>query len=67
MKKKRKTHKATVKRFKLSAKKKISHGIQGDNHLKAHKSQAQRKRKQGTSILSSSREIKKILKLMVKK
>lgn len=65
MKNKQKTHKATVKRFKLTKNKKLMHNKQGDNaHLKANKSNRQKARKKGKTSLTSSGESNKIKKLM---
>ncbi len=66
MKKKLKTHKATAKRFKVTGTGKVKYNKQGNNHLKANKSRAQKARKKSTSTLSSKKEANKILKLMVK-
>jgi ribosomal protein L35 len=65
---KKKTHKATAKRFKLTGSKKIRHLKQGNNtHLKANKNHAQKTRKKGKSFLKSRGEKSKILKLLGKK
>ncbi|MFQ5492715.1 MAG: 50S ribosomal protein L35 [Candidatus Dojkabacteria bacterium] len=67
MKNKIKTHKATAKRFKLTAKGRVRHNKQGDNaHLKAHKSRAQKKRKKGKTDLGSANQARKIKKLLGK-
>lgn len=65
MKNKKKTHKATAKRFKLTRKGKLMHNRQGDNaHLKANKTSLQKSRKKGTNQLASKSESKKIISLM---
>lgn len=63
MKNKIKTHKASSKRFKLSASGKVKHNVQGNNHLKAGKNRAQKTRKKGFKVLNSKNEIAKIIKL----
>lgn len=65
MAKKHKTHKATVKRFKKTAKGKIRHKRQGDNaHLKTRKNRSQKVRLNRKGQLSAKKEIKKITRLM---
>lgn len=65
MKNKQKTHKATVKRFKLTKKGKLMHNRQGDNaHLKANKSAQQKARQNGKRSLGSKTESKKIISLL---
>lgn len=59
-----KTHKATAKRFKKTGTGKVRHYKQGNNHLKANKSSAQKKRKSGITELGSKNQSKKILNLM---
>lgn len=67
MKTKIKTHKATKKRFKLTAKNKLMHNTQGDNaHLKTNKYRGEKTRGKGTHVLSSSGDRKRILKLLNK-
>ncbi|KXK26524.1 MAG: 50S ribosomal protein L35 [candidate division WS6 bacterium OLB20] len=59
-----KTHKASKKRFKLTATGKVMHYKQGNNHLKANKSGAQKKRRSGDTELGSKTQAKKIINLM---
>ncbi len=60
-----KTHKASVKRFKLTASGKLKHKKQMDNdHLKAHKSNRTKNRQSKSDFLGSKEQIKKIKKLM---
>jgi ribosomal protein L35 len=64
---KSKTHKASQKRFKLSASGKLMHNSQFDNsHLKANKDRGIKARKKGQHALGATGEVNKILKLMVK-
>ena len=65
MKNKKKTHKASAKRFKLTKTGKLKHNRQGDNaHLKANKTSLQKSRKKGVKFLGSKAESKKIIKLI---
>jgi large subunit ribosomal protein L35 len=64
MKNKLKTHKATVKRFKLTASGKLKHYHQGNNHLKAGKNALQKKRKRGVGFLKSKRQIRNLTSVM---
>lgn len=62
---KTKTHKATKKRFKLTAKGKLQHFHQGDNaHLKVNKSKRQLRRQEGKSALSSGHQARKLKNLL---
>ncbi|MBD3280611.1 50S ribosomal protein L35 [Candidatus Dojkabacteria bacterium] len=62
-----KTHKATAKRFKLTAKGKLVHKKQYDNdHLKAHKSNRTKRRQSKSGQISSNKQAKQIKKLMNK-
>lgn len=64
---KMKTHKATQKRFKLTAGGKLMHNSQGDNaHLKANKDRGEKARKKGHHELGITGEKLKIIKLMAK-
>jgi large subunit ribosomal protein L35 len=64
-KRKQKTHKASKKRFKVSAKGKLMHNRQNDNaHLKTKKSNKTLRRQEGTTKLGSRTEAKKIKKLL---
>ncbi len=59
--KKRKTHKATVKRFKMSKSGKMLHKRQGNNnHYMTKKSGGRKLRIEGNVALSSKKESKKI-------
>ena len=61
MKIKKKTHKATAKRFKLTRNDKVLHLHQGDNtHLKANKNRLQKARRRKGSSLANAAEAKKI-------
>jgi large subunit ribosomal protein L35 len=63
---KNKTHKATVKRFKVTASGKLKHYKQMDNsHLKTNKSTRTLRRQEGTGIIASRREEKKLKNLML--
>lgn len=65
MKNKIKTHKATVKRFKVTKNNKVRHNKQGDNaHLKTNKSSVQKARKKGKTTLGAKKEVKKIISLL---
>lgn len=65
MKYKLKTHKATVKRFKKTAKGKLRHKRQMDNnHLKANKNKRTIKRQGKRAFLGSKTQVKKLTKLM---
>jgi len=67
MAKKGKTHKATVKRFKITATGKLLHKRQGDNHhLKAQKSNRTKNRQTKRGIIGSKNQAKKLIKLMSK-
>lgn len=60
-----KTHKATKKRFKVTATGKLRHKRQKDNqHLKAHKSNRTKNRQTKESELASKNQAKKLKKLM---
>lgn len=60
-----KTHKASVKRFKMTASGKLKHKKQLDNdHLKAHKSNRTKNRQSKPGFLRSKLQIRKIKKLM---
>lgn len=62
---KKKTHKATAKRFKLTGSGKVKHNRQGDNaHLKANKTSTQKLRTKGFKVLGNKKEVKKIINLM---
>lgn len=62
---KSKTHKATQKRFKVTATGKLMHNSQKDNsHLKANKGRGEKARKKGQHPLAATGEVKKIIKLM---
>jgi len=62
---KNKTHKATVKRFKLTKSGKLMHQKQGNNtHLKVHKNTHQKARKNGNEALGNKSETKKLKQLM---
>jgi ribosomal protein L35 len=64
---KAKTHKATQKRFKLTAKGKLMHYTQGDNsHLKANKDRGEKARGKGNHALAGKGDVKKLIKLMSK-
>ncbi len=64
---KQKTHKATSKRFRLTATGKLLHNSQGDNsHLKANKDRGQKARKKGQHSLGNQTETAKIIKLLGK-
>lgn len=61
---KNKTHKATKKRFKVTAKGKLVHKRQGNNnHYMRKMSSSHRARVEGTVELSSKKEAKKIKQL----
>ncbi len=67
MKNKIKTHKASSKRFKITKNKKVMHQHQGDNaHLKVNKSSSQKQNKKGRGNLASSKESRKIIRLIAK-
>lgn len=60
-----KTHKATSKRFKVTAKGKLRHKRQMDNvHLKANKSNRTKNRQRKRGFLGSKSQIKTLKKLM---
>lgn len=60
-----KTHKATAKRFKKTAKGKLRHNRQRDNaHLKTNKDRGQKSRQNKQPALNSNAESKKIRILM---
>ncbi len=62
---KKKTHKATSKRFKLTRKGKLIHGVQGGNHLRMKKSRTQKARTKGNKTLEGAQEqIKRIKELL---
>lgn len=64
---KNKTHKATQKRFKLTASGKLMHNSQGDNsHLKANKDRGIKARKKGQHQLGAAQDRNNLIKLMVK-
>jgi ribosomal protein L35 len=64
---KQKTHKATSKRFRVTAGGKLMHNSQGDNsHLKANKDRGQKARKKGQHVLGNTAETAKIIKLLGK-
>ncbi len=64
---KNKTHKATVKRFKISASGKLRHSKQMDNaHLKVNKSKRQLNRQEGIATLVSKKEVSKLMRMMLK-
>lgn len=61
----RKTHKATVKRFRKTAKGKLVHNRQGDNsHLKTNKNRGQKTRLNKQTALVSAKEARKVKILM---
>ena len=66
MAKKGKTHKATVKRFKITSRGKLLHKKQGNNeHMMAHKSaRAKNRKKNMTSICSKdqTRNLKRLIR-----
>lgn len=65
MKNKQKTHKASKKRFKVSASGTLFHNRQKDNaHLKTGKSSKQKSRLKGRSELTNNTEVKKIKSLI---
>jgi large subunit ribosomal protein L35 len=60
-----KTHKATSKRFKLTATGKVMHKRQGDNtHLKTRKNRGQKVRLNKQGELSNKKESNKVKRLM---
>jgi large subunit ribosomal protein L35 len=64
-KRKSKTHKASKKRFKITASGKLKHSKQGDNaHLKTNKSNRQLRRQEGKGIISSKKQEKNIKELI---
>lgn len=65
MKNKKKTHKASAKRFKVTKKGMLLHNRQKDNaHLKTGKTTKQKSRIKGLDNLKSNVEIKKIKELI---
>jgi ribosomal protein L35 len=63
---KNKTHKATQKRFKVTAGGKLKHYKQMDNaHLKTNKSNRRLRRQEGTGVLASRNEEKKLKGLIL--
>jgi len=65
MAKKAKTHKATVKRFKLTGRGKLMHKRQGDNeHLMAHKSARAKNRKKHMSEIGSKDQARNLKRLI---
>ncbi len=61
----KKTHKASVKRFKLTASGKLRHNRQKDNaHLKVNKTRAQKSRLNKQPSLQSNKEVQKIKSLI---
>jgi large subunit ribosomal protein L35 len=61
----KKTHKASAKRFKVTASGKVRHNRQKDNaHLKVNKTRAQKERLNKQPALSSSKEAQKIKSLI---
>lgn len=61
-----KTHKATKKRFKISANGKVRHKKQRDNaHLKTKKTNRRLRRQEGKGQLSNDTEAKKIKRLIL--
>jgi len=63
---KNRTHKATAKRFSISATGKLMHKKQGNNsHLKVNKSRSTLRRQDGTVSLSSIKETKKLTNLIL--
>lgn len=65
MKNKIKTHKASVKRFKVKKSGDIVHYKQGNNdHLRVKKTRNRKARLSGTSVLSSTEQSKKIKKII---
>lgn len=60
-----KTHKATKKRFKVSATGKLRHNKQGDNdHFKIKKSRNRKARLSGKTELGSKKQAKKLKSLL---
>lgn len=60
-----KTHKATAKRFKITASGKVVHKKQMDNaHLKANKSSKTKNRQKKGGMIGSKTQAKKIKQLM---
>jgi len=51
---KMKTHKATKKRFRLTATGKVKHRNAGTSHLATHKSQKRKRKLRGTGTLSKT-------------
>jgi len=63
---KHKTHKASAKRFKLTATGKVTHFHTNDNsHMKVKKSTRTLRRQEGQSALGSKNEAKKIKRLLL--
>ncbi len=62
---KHKTHKATRKRFRLTATGKVKHRQAGTSHLATRKSQKRKRNLRGTGVLSAV-EVKKIVKALGK-
>lgn len=64
---KNRTHKATAKRFKITAKGKLKHSKQRDNaHLKVNKTKRTLNRQEGKGILVSKQETNKLKRLILK-
>ncbi len=60
---KQKTHKATKKRFRLTATGKVKHRHAGTSHLATHKTQKQKRQLRGTRVVKSV-EAKKLRVLL---
>jgi large subunit ribosomal protein L35 len=60
---KQKTHKASKKRFRMTATGKIKHRRVGTSHLATHKTQKQKRNLRGTSVLAPM-EIKRITRAL---
>ncbi len=64
---KNRTHKATAKRFKITASGKVVHKKQGNNaHLKVNKNNRTLRRQELQGLISSGVESKKLKRLMLK-
>jgi ribosomal protein L35 len=64
---KNRTHKATAKRFKLTATGKLVHNKQGDNsHMKVNKTKPALRRQEGKATIKSLVEEKKLKRLILK-
>ena len=61
---KQKTHKATKKRFRVTANGKVKHGQVGKRHLNTRLSKRRRRNLRGTDVLATQTETTRIIGLL---